>query len=173
MATGFTLRQNCTTLTLAQWEKCYQNLTIFLISIEQRKTSLHATANFGDVAVIGWFKFFNWSSILFCFKKWKLFPFAARKGNFSKQVDRLTFACGNFFFWSILGHCGLVGRDFWPGFGRIRSDFFVFCIVFFYVLRNCVKQLRRFFVKSKKWKHYLRDACQIIHWWRYFLCVFV
>lgn len=122
----------------------------FLISIEQRKTSLHATANFGKIAVIGWFKFFNWSSIYFLFQKVETFSLRAarEKGNFSKQVDRLTFACRNLY-WSILGHCGLVGWDFWPGFGRIRSDFFVFCIDFYYILRNCVKQLRRFFVKSK------------------------
>lgn len=87
--------------------------------------------------------------VFFCFKKWKLFPFAAReKDNFSKQVDRLTFACGNFFSGQFWGTVGLRGGIF----GQVSVAFdpiFLYFVQFFYVLRNCVKQLRRFFVKSK------------------------
>lgn len=81
----------------------------------------------------------------FLFEKWKLLSFrCAKRIIFPLKVDRLTFASG-FFSWSIaLWDCGM---GFSTRFGCTRSYFFVFCIVF-YVLRNCVKLLRRF-VKSK------------------------
>lgn len=126
--------------------------------------------NFEDVAVLGWFKFFNWSSsICYSFKKWKLFPFAAREEGqfFRKKADRLTLACENVFFRSILGsHTVRLEWDFWRVVSRIRFFFFVFCIFFFnicaIVSNNCGVLFK------VKWKRYLRDACQIIHWWRYF-----
>lgn len=113
-----------------------------------------------------WFKFFNWSSFYsFCcrFKRWKL---SRRTGQFfqKKLIDcvlRVKF----------LRSIGTVG--FGVGFSaRCRPPsillfFFVFLYRFFICLRNCVKQLRL----KVKWKHYLRDVCQIIHWWRYFCFV--
>lgn len=70
-------------------------------------------------------------------KKWKLFPFAEReKDNFSKKVDRLTLACGNFFLVNsgALWDCGV-------GFlARFRShSILFFCILYSFCL--CFAQL--------------------------------
>lgn len=108
------------------------------ISVEHRKTSLHATAIFMTslcrvVQILQLIKYFSG-----LFRKMrKLFPFAAREGQLFPNVDRLTFACGNFG-WSILG---LRTVGWWGGiFGEFSVALDpIFCILYSFFL--CFAQL--------------------------------